>query len=120
MLFPVFDRAHAIESQLYSLVVIIINVLIQCLYEGIRRLERFGIQEFRFHYAEEVFRHRIVKAVPLARHALHDVVFGKALAIAAMLVLPPLVGMQDETVNLPAFGERLLEHVVDLCHIGFC
>ena len=87
-----------------------------------RTPERIEAFEFRFmpvkhfvlHRREERFHYAVVEAVPLPRHRLEYPPLLQLPHVPAMLILPALVGMEYEPVQVVSEGERLLEHPLRL------
>ena len=80
--------------------------------------ERIRIEQFRFHYPEEVLHHGVVQAVALAAHALDDLVLFQGCLIVYMLIVPALVGVQYQPLPLVPFGVGLVQHVHHHLEIG--
>ena len=62
-------RRQALSLFLNALVIVVIQIGNEFLFEALHGLELLQIKQFTFQQAEEVFRHRIVQAVPFAAHA---------------------------------------------------
>ena len=87
-----------------------------------RTPERIEAFEFRFmpvkhfvlHRREERFHYAVVEAVPLPRHRLEDPPAFQLLHVPSVLVLPALVGMEYEALEVIPEGERGVEHPLGL------
>lgn len=60
------------------------------------RIKFFQIEEFTLQQTEEILNHSIIKAIALAAHALANALRFQHLLVLLVLVLPALVGMEDE------------------------
>ena len=103
--YPVIERVRYCTglfpfNRFDSFIVVIINIFIQSLYKGFRRLKFLGIKQFGFHYAEEVFSHGIVKTIAFSGHTLDYIVILKTLSVSEVLILPSLIRMYYKPVKI--------------------
>ena len=109
------SRWQALKLSLYAAVIVIIEILDQFRLEVLHRLKRLQIQQLTFEQAEEVFNHGIVQTVALSAHALVNAPDFEHVLVLLVLVLPALVGVQDEA----RFGWELFKSLVQhVCHHG--
>ena len=76
----------------------------------LHRFELLQIQQLAFEHSKEVFDHSIVKTISFAAHALSDALPAKHLLILLVLVLPALVGMENEIRGIRNLFKRLVQH----------
>ena len=74
-------------------------------------LERVRVEKLGLHYPEEVLHHGIVQAVALAAHALDDFVIFQRLLVDCVLVVPPLIRVQNQPLPNTLFGVCPVQHV---------
>lgn len=111
-------RAFPIQPCFDSFIIVILYIFVQSFHKGFGRVKLLGVKELGFHYSEKILHHGVVQTIPFARHALEDMPLFEAFAIAVMLVLPALVGMEHEAVQGIELGEGLLQHVIHLLEVG--
>ena len=63
------------------------------------------MQQFTFEQAKDVFDYRIVQTIPLAAHALPDVLLAEH-----PLILPALVRVKNEVCSVQYLCKRLVQH----------
>ena len=94
-LLSVKSRRQALKLCLDAVVVVVIEIFNELLFEVIHRLELLQIQKFTFKQAKEVFYYSIVRAVIFPAHALPYAFLTKHPPVLFVLVLPLLVGMKN-------------------------
>ena len=67
---PVLYRTHSFLAQFYPVVVVILDVFSEFIFEVIHIPEGARIELLRFHYAEEVLHHGVIQTVSLAAQTL--------------------------------------------------
>ena len=89
------SRRQALKLCLDAVVVVVIEIFNELLFEVIHRLELLQIQKFTFKQAKEVLYYSIVRAVIFPVHALPYAFLTKHPPVLFVLVLPALVGMKN-------------------------
>ena len=89
------SRRQALKLCLDTVVVVVIEIFNELLFEVLHRLEFLQIQKFTFKQAEEVFYYSIVQTVTFPAHALPDAFLLEHSLVLLVLVLPALVRMKD-------------------------
>ena len=89
------SRRQALKLCLDTVVVVVIEIFNELLFEVLHRLEFLQIQKFTFKQAEEVFYYSIVQTVTFPAHALLNAFLAEHPLVLFVLVLPALVGMKD-------------------------
>ena len=92
------------------MVVVVIQIFNELLFEVIHRLELLQIQKFTFKQAKEVFYYSIVQTVTFPAHALPDAFLLEHLLILLVLVLPALVRMENQVGSIRYFLKSLVQH----------
>ena len=77
-----------------------------------------SIEHLPFEGPEERLHDAVVDAVALSGHRLDDAFFLQPFAVPSHLVLPALVAMEDEALQVRVLRERLVEHPHRLFEIG--
>ena len=75
------------------------------------------IEHLVFHDPEEVLHGRIVQAIPFSGHRLPDAALFELLAVEPHLVLPSLIAVEDQPLQVPVLGERLPQHIGRLAEV---
>ena len=73
-------------------------------------LELLQIQQLAFKQAEKVFSYRVVQAVSFPAHALPDPLCFEHALVQLVLVLPALVGVENETCPIRYGCKSFVEH----------
>ena len=94
-LLSVKSRRQALKLCLDAVVVVVIEIFNELLFEAIHRLELLQIQKFTFKQAKEVSYYSIIRAVIFPTHALPYAFLTKHPPVLFVLVLPLLVGMKN-------------------------
>ena len=89
------SRRQALKLCLDAVVVVVIEIFNELLFEVIHRLELLQIQKFTFKHAKEVLYYSIVRAVIFPVHALPYAFLTKHPPVLFVLVLTALVGMKN-------------------------
>ena len=98
-------RRQALSFCLDPAIVVAVQILNKLLLEVFHGLKFLQIQQFSFEQPKEIFYHSIVRTVSLAAHALPDALLPKH-----ALVLPALVGMENEVCTIRNLCKRLVQH----------
>ena len=106
---------QALKLCFYAAVIIVVEVLDQLRLEVLHRLKLLQIQQLTFEQAEEIFNHGIVQTVSPSTHALVNAPDFEHPLVLLVLVLPTLVGVQDETGSVWELFQSLVQH---FCHHG--
>ena len=103
-------RRQARSLYLDPVVVVVIHVFDQFLFEVFHGLELLQIQQLTFEQPEEIFYHSIVQTVSLAAHALANTFLPEHLLVLFVLVLPALVRMKDQPGSIRYLLKSLIQH----------
>ena len=104
----------------YPFVVVVFDVSDDRLLELVQRLEfvLVAVEHLVLHDPEEVLHGRVVEAIPFPGHRLPDAPLFQLLMIGFHLVLPSLVAVEDQPLQVPVLGEGFPQHVERLGEIG--
>ena len=106
-------RRQALQLCLDSAVVVVIQIVDQLLLEVLHGLKILQIQQLTFEQSKEILNHSIVQTVALAAHALSDSLVTEHPLVLLVLVLPALVGVQDQ---IRVIRNLLKCHIQHGCH----
>ena len=76
------------------------------------------VEHLALHSTEERLHDAVVDAVALSGHRLDDALLLEPLAVLLHLVLPPLVAVEDQPLQLGVLRERPVEHPHRLLEVG--
>ena len=76
------------------------------------------IEHLVLHDPEEILHGRVVEAIALPGHRLPDAPLFQLLMVEPHLILPALVAVEDQSLQMPMLGEGLPQHVDRLGEIG--
>lgn len=68
------SRWQALKFYLDTMIVVVIQISDQFLFEVIHRVKLLEIEQFAFEQTEEVFHHSIIQTIAFSAHALNDTV----------------------------------------------
>ena len=89
-------RRQALQLCLDPAVVIVVQIVDQLLLEMLHGVKFLRIQQLALEKPKEILNHSIVQAVALSAHALPDALLTEHSLILLVLVLPPLIRVQDQ------------------------
>ena len=92
------------------MVVVIVKIFDELLFEVFHRIKFLQIEQFTFEQAKEVFYYSIVQTITFPAHALPDTFLMKHPLLLFMLVLPALIGMKDQVGSIRYFLKGLFQH----------
>ena len=76
-----------------------------------------SIEHLVLQSSKEIFYQWIVQTVTFVWHGLYDYFFLKDLMISSHLILPPLIGMQDQSSKICILFKSLIQHLYRLWKI---
>ena len=103
-------RRQALQFCLDPAVVVVIQICNEFQFEVFHGLKFLQVQQFALEQPEEVFYHRIVQTVSLAAHTLANTFLPEHLLVLFVLVLPALIGMENEVCSIRNFCKCLVQH----------
>ena len=85
------SRRQALKLCLDTVVVVIVKIFDELLFEVFHRFKLLQIKEFTLEQTEEVFYYSVVQTVTLSAHTLSDAFLTKHALVLFVLVLPALI-----------------------------
>ena len=104
------SRQQALSLSLNALVIVVVQIVDNLLFEVLHRMEFLQVEQLAFEQVKEIFCYSIIQAIAFAAHALPDAFLAKHLRVLFVLVLPALVGMQDQLTSIRDLFKNLFHH----------
>ena len=104
------SRRQALWYCLDTAVVVVIQIFHKFLLEVLHRIEFLQIEQFAFEQTDEVFRDSIVQTVSFPAHALPNVFLPEHPLVLFVLILPALIGMENQIGSIRNLLKSLIQH----------
>jgi hypothetical protein len=114
---PILNRRQAAKLALNSSGVVVIKVFNKLRFKLFYTREILQIEQFALEVSEEVFHDGVVQAVPLTTHALQNSFGFKPILVCFHLILPALIGVEDQALKVFVCAKRFIQHVHRLCKV---
>ena len=107
------SRRQALQLCLDAAVVVVIQIFNELPFEVLHGFKLLQIKEFTLEQAKKVFHDSIVQTVTFPTHALPDAFLSEHSLILLVLVLPALVGMENQVGSIRYLLKSLVQHSRD-------